>query len=277
MKETFVVGGLDTSEKKQEAEALLKQLGYKDDERWNEEYRDENDCTFISTQQKGAYSYHTHDCNPRPLITLTQLKSKAMKVDNVVIKAVKKGDGKKIVEHFKNLRVDTYGFDGGCCEERGDSRIYYGVIDGEFYNYSLDRVEESGARIETLHDEVTWTRKQFKSLHSIACNDWKEKLIKMFPSFATEDECEITKREYNSMMSACTIKQKELMNSIFGAEPFKKKVMFMCTKDFGYAFSEGKEYELVSVTSDGYELINENNGTHRISVGRWADYFYRID
>jgi hypothetical protein len=102
-------------------------------------------------------------------------------------------------------------------------------------------------------------------------------LIKMFPSFATEDECEITKREYNSMMSACTTKQKELMNSIFGAEPFKKKVMFMCTKDFGFDFSKGKEYEFVSVTSDGYKLINEHNDVHTISVGKWADYFYRID
>jgi hypothetical protein len=277
MKEIFVVGGLDTSEKKQEAEALLKQLGYKDDKHWNEEYRDENDCTFISTQQKGVYSYHTHDCNPRPLITLTQLKSKAMKVDNVVIKSVKGKDGKRIIEHFKNLGFDTCGFSGECSEALGNSSIYYGVIDGHFNNYSLGVVEKSGARIETLPDEVIWTRKQFKSLHSIACNEWKRKLIKMFPSFATEDKCEITESEYDSMMSACTIKQKELMSSIFGAEPFKKKVMFMCTKDFGYAFSKGKEYELVSVTSDGYELINENNGKHHVSVGRWADYFYRID
>ena len=209
MKEIFVVGGLDTSEKKQEAEALLKQLGYKDDKLWNEEYRDGNDSTFISTQRSGGYGYHTHACDPRTLITLTQLKSKAMKTDNL--------------------------------------------------------------------DQATWTRKQFKSLHSIACSDWQEKLIKMFPSFATEDECEITKREYNSMMSACTTKQKELMNSIFGAEPFKKKVMFMCTKDFGFDFSKGKEYEFVSVTSDGYKLINEHNDVHTISVGKWADYFYRID
>ena len=277
MKEIFVVGGLDTSEKKQEAEALLKQLGCKDDKRWNERHRDKDDFTFISTQQRGVYSYHNHDCDPKPLITLTQLKSKAMKTDNVVIKSVKEGDGKKIIEHFKNLGVDTHGFSGGDCEELGHSWIYYGVIDGRFNNYSLHGVEQSGARIETLPDGVIWTRKQFKSLHSIACSDWQEKLIKMFPYFATEDECSITKREYNSMMSACTTKQKELMNSIFGAEPFKKKVMFMCTKDFGFSFSEGKEYELVSFTSDGYQLIDENKSKHTISVGKWADYFYRID
>ena len=144
MKEIFVVGGLDNYEKKQEAEVLFKQLGYKDDEYWNKKHRNKDDFTFISVQAKGIYAYHSHDCNPKPLITLTQLKSKAMKVDNVVIKAVKKGDGKRIVEHFKNLGVDTYGFDGGCYEEDGDSRIYYGVIDGEFYNYSLDVVEQSG-------------------------------------------------------------------------------------------------------------------------------------
>ena len=200
-----------------------------------------------------------------------------MKVNNVVIKAVKKGDGKRIIEHFKNLGVDTYGFYGRCCEESEHSRVYYGVINGEFSNYLPGVVERSGARIKTLPDEVIWTRKEFKSLHSIACDDWKEKLTKMFHSFVTEDECAITESEYNSMMSACTQKQKELMNSIFGAEPFKERVMFMCTKDFGFDFSEGKEYELVSVTSDGYKLINEQNATHTISVGRWADYFYRVD
>lgn len=279
MKEVFVVGGLDTSEKKQEAETLLEQLGYRSDEYWNKVNRDENRFTFISIQTNGSYAYHSHDCEPKPLITLTQLRSKAMKTDNVVIKSVTEEDGPRIIEYFKSIGVDTEDYAGSQFEEDDDVYIYYGVIDGKFNNYRYEDVVNNGATIIGLptSDKVTWTREQFKSLHDMACNAWKPRLVGMFPKFTFQDVCEITEGQYIMMYGACTANQAKLMDKIFGNHPFKKKVMFMCTKTLDDAFTKGKEYELVRTKSDGYVLVSDRNNNHTVTVGEWADYFYKID
>lgn len=276
MKEIFVVEGLNTPEKKQEAEKILKQLGYTSDEGWNNVHRHLHDCTFILANEKerGKYSYHNHPCRPAPLITLTELKSKVM--NNVVIKSVKKEDGPRIIEYFKSKGVDTWDFDGGCYEERGNTCIYYGVIDGVFQNYSIHKVEEHNATIIEL-PKVTWTREQFKELHSVACNSWKSKLNDMFREFATQDEIEVTKEVYETMRDACTVSQRKVFDKIFGEDPFKKPVYFMCTKSLEDRFVEGKKYRLIKIMYDGYLLENEFNREHHISVGNWADYFYKID
>lgn len=70
----FVIGGLDTPEKKSEAEAILKELGYVDDKYWNREYRGFMHFTFILTTRKDLYAYHCHDCQQIP-ITLEKLRT----------------------------------------------------------------------------------------------------------------------------------------------------------------------------------------------------------
>ncbi len=197
-------------------------------------------------------------------------------MNNVVIKAVKKEDGPKIIKYFQSLGVDTKDYRGVCYEEDGDIHIYYGVVNGRFNNYALCDVVN--AKLETLPKQgVWWTREQFMTLHSVACESWRSKLVGMFPQFAVEDTCEIKESEYESMRDACTSHQREVLDSIFGEEPFKKKVMFMCTKDLDDRFKKGSEYEFVTTTYDGYKFINEKGVEHRVSVGSWADYFYRID
>ena len=71
---SFVIGGLDSPKKKQEAEAILKDLGYESNEEWNKKWREDADCTFIETYTYGDYQYHNHDCQKTP-ITLEELKS----------------------------------------------------------------------------------------------------------------------------------------------------------------------------------------------------------
>ncbi len=202
-----------------------------------------------------------------------------MKTNNVVIKAVTKEDGKRILEYFKSIGVDTIGYEGTQFEEDDDVYIYYGVIDGKFDNYRYEDVRHHGATIIGLpmSDKVTWTREQFKSLHDMACNTWKPKLVEMFPRFAFQDVCEITKRQYTLMYKSCTRPQSNLMDKIFGKEPFKKKVMFMCTRTFEDVFTKGEVYELVENKSDGYVFVSNFRGNHTVTVGHWADYFYRID
>ena len=65
----FVIGGLDSPKKKKKAEALLKKMGY-----WNNEYR--GACDFIMTYSYGDYQYHSHNCGQTP-ITLEELQDMA--------------------------------------------------------------------------------------------------------------------------------------------------------------------------------------------------------
>ena len=200
-------------------------------------------------------------------------------MNNVVIKAVKKEDGPRIIEYFKSKGVDTGEFEGNCYEAHGSTCIYYGVIDGVFQNYSLRKVEKHKAEIIELpsDDKVTWTREQFVELHSIACNSWKGKLIDMFQGFSTQDELEVTKEVYETMRDACTVYQRKVFDKIFGEDPFKTEVYFMCTKSLEDAFVKGKKYRLITNMNDGYLLENGRGYTHHVSVGSWADYFYKID
>lgn len=198
-------------------------------------------------------------------------------MNNVVIKSVKKEDGPKIIEYFKSKGVYIGDLKGNCYEQDDDVYIYYGVINGRFDNYSLQKVEREGAKIIELTSEVTLTRRQFQRMHRAACGTWKTKLIEMFPEFTTEDEAYITEAQYNEMYMASTSKQAKLLDSILGEEPFKKKVYFMCTKDLNDEFKQGSKYELVTTTSDGYILINEKGGEHTVTVGSWGDYFYKIN
>lgn len=70
----FVIGGLDTPQKKSEAEAILKELGCESVEEWNESYREEELCSFIATYNHGFYMYHTHKGFQTP-ITLEDLRT----------------------------------------------------------------------------------------------------------------------------------------------------------------------------------------------------------
>lgn len=200
-------------------------------------------------------------------------------MNNVVIKAVKKEDSKRIIEYFKSKGVDTGGFEGTCSEENGNTCIYYGVIGGIFENCTLHKVKNYNAEIIELpsDDKVMWTREQFIELHSIACDTWKGRLNDMFKGFATQDELDVQKEVYEDMRDACTASQRKVFDKIFGEDPFKKSVYFKCTRTLDDRFVKGKKYRLIKIMYDGYLLENELGTQHHVSVGQWADYFYKID
>ena len=70
----FVIGGLDTPEKKSEAEAILKGLGYEDRVEWNCIKRERVMSTLIAVYPSGVYSYRNHTCGKTP-ITLEDLRT----------------------------------------------------------------------------------------------------------------------------------------------------------------------------------------------------------
>ena len=79
------------------------------------------------------------------------------------------------------------------------------------------------------------------------------------------------------MRDACTVSQRKVLDKIFGENPFKKEVYFKCTKSLEDRFVKGNCYRLVKIIHDSYLLENEFGREHRVSVGSWADYFYKID
>ena len=74
--ERFAVIGLDTQEKKTEAEALLNELGYQSDKEWNNKYRQEPSCQVISRWENGNYCYYVCVEDNETPITLDQLRAK---------------------------------------------------------------------------------------------------------------------------------------------------------------------------------------------------------
>lgn len=70
----FVIGGLDTPQKKQEAEAILEDLGYENNEWWNNGLRESELFNYILVRIDGFYyEYYSHDCG-ETTITLEDLR-----------------------------------------------------------------------------------------------------------------------------------------------------------------------------------------------------------
>ena len=72
---------------------------------------------------------------------------------NQVIKVLNIEHGKKVIEYWNSQGVDTKGSWGQLCEDEGDTCIYYGVINGEFLSYSLNKVNAYNAEIIELPEE----------------------------------------------------------------------------------------------------------------------------
>lgn len=65
----------------------------------------------------------------------------------------------------------------------------------------------------------TLSRKNFKRIHDIACETWKDKLLKIFGNkFALNKEIEFTDELYKEMRDACTSEQHKLFDEIFGKD-----------------------------------------------------------
>lgn len=87
--EQFAVIGLDTQEKKAEAERLLKELGYRGDDDWNKSHKNNSAFKFIVSYEDGSYNYHSHNgdnapIQPDPLKEVVEdIKAQIAKVDSV--------------------------------------------------------------------------------------------------------------------------------------------------------------------------------------------------
>lgn len=72
------------------------------------------------------------------------------KLDNIVVESLDKRHGDKLMTAFRELGINTVHKQGFCCKLDGDIDRYYGVINGEFSNFTIGDVRKSGAKIITL-------------------------------------------------------------------------------------------------------------------------------
>ena len=97
---------------------------------------------------------------------------------NQVIEVLNKEHGKKVIEYWKSRGVDTKGLVGDCTKEsylNSDLR-FYGVIDGEFNNYTEENASYCNAEIIELPEEKAYPRVMMVSFDS---EKWFKRVVFM--------------------------------------------------------------------------------------------------
>lgn len=110
------------------------------------------------------------------------------KWNNTVIEVLDREHGKKVIEWWKGQGLDVNGYDGDCTKEAGYSSIYYGIINGRFGNYPIERVNNHNAQIITLPEPFPekWYMVCTGENREVA-NEWRksvaEKYLTVTPAF----------------------------------------------------------------------------------------------
>lgn len=97
---------------------------------------------------------------------------------NQVIEVLNKEHGKKVIEYWKSIGVDTKYFVGFCTKGSflGSETRFYGVIDGKFGNYTEEYVSYCNAEIIELPEEKTYPRVMMVSFNS---KNWVRRVVFM--------------------------------------------------------------------------------------------------
>lgn len=100
---------------------------------------------------------------------------------NIVIEVLNPEHGKKVIEYFKSLGVNTGDFTG-LSTKKVSPYHYYGVIHGRFSNYCLSDVKIYGAKVITLPEENTYPKVMYVSNRPISLkntSDLKKRVVFM--------------------------------------------------------------------------------------------------
>lgn len=77
---------------------------------------------------------------------------------NQVIEVLNKEHGKKVIEYWKSIGVDTRGYTGYLNRSDGSTHRFYGVINGSFNSYGKDFLKKYNAEVIELPEENSFPR-----------------------------------------------------------------------------------------------------------------------
>lgn len=96
---------------------------------------------------------------------------------NQVIEVLDREHGKKVIEYWKSIGVDTMGMCGSFTKEDSESSCYYGVINDMFDCYTIEFARKHNAEIiELPKEEKTFPRVM---LVSNGGNEWHKRVVFM--------------------------------------------------------------------------------------------------
>lgn len=135
------------------------------------------------------------------------------KYDNTVIEALTDEHGAQTIKFWKDQGIDTSEYVGNCHKSNNDSSRYYGLINGEFFNYSLKYCIDNIIKIITLP-------------------------IELEPAIPVED---FALSELESELSKCT-QAREYLNQVefFEALDFKEVLMYLKGREDGLKLAINK-------------------------------------
>jgi hypothetical protein len=102
-----------------------------------------------------------------------------MDLNNKVIKVLTRTHGKKVIQFFKDNGVDTEELAGRVCEADYEDRIYYGLIKGNFSNYSLDTVQLYDTAIIELpeNEPIFWKEEKVMLVRDTVDNTPRKRVV----------------------------------------------------------------------------------------------------
>ena len=115
-----------------------------------------------------------------------------MEINNIVIEAINKEHGEEILAFFSKLGVNTFDFVGCNTLENNYKSRFYGVIDGEFKNYSIEEVNSAKAAIiPTGHfmprEMMVWSNEANKKIKQKVIGKYNGKFIVVSRLHGTTD------------------------------------------------------------------------------------------
>jgi len=106
------------------------------------------------------------------------------KWNNTVIEVLNKEHGKKVIEWWKEQGVDTGSMQGIATRADRNDYTYYGLINGNFLNYTKETVDTRNAKIITLPEPFPekWYMVCTEENQELA-NEWRKSVAKQYEDY----------------------------------------------------------------------------------------------
>ena len=177
--------------------------------------------------------------------------------DNFVIEVLDKEHGKKVIDFFKKIGVDTRELEGTITKRIGGYSRYYGVFNGFFDNWGLYEVTQRGMRIIELPEKIEDIIRVISPVYAqkiinSACDAWKKRLAEKWAyKIVINEVIEVEETFYKEMRNACTDEQHRLFDDIFGKDEIEINLMDSKTLKGFVPYDEEAVGSLIGILIEG--------------------------